>query len=48
MDINHICTHCFKGKTVVILLLKRIDQKQNELLQALDRLVDILMKYVNS
>ena len=32
----------------VILLLKRLDQKQNELLDALDRIIDILEKYVNS
>ena len=94
MDINHVCTHCLKGKTVfrisldlydengllrrgvtqmkkfeftcnycskksfcdfyrfshpdVILLLKRLDQKQNELLEALDKIIDLLMKYVNS
>ena len=93
MDINHVCTHCMRGKTVfhisldlydengllrrgvtrmkkfeficdycfkksfsdfyrfshpdVILLLKRIDQKQNELVQALDNIIDILMNYVN-
>ena len=32
----------------VILLLKRLDRKQNELLDALDRLIDILEKYINS
>lgn len=93
MDINHVCIHCLRGKTVfhisldlydehgllrrgvtrmkkfqficnhcskksfcdfyrfshpdVILLLKRIDQKQNELVQALDNIIDILMNYVN-
>ena len=94
MDINHVCTHCLRGKTVfhisldlydengllrrgvtrmkkfkficdhcskksfcdfyrfshpdVILLLKRIDQKQNELIHALDNIIDILMNYVNN
>ena len=93
MDINHVCTHCLRGKTVfhisldlydengllrrgvtrmkkftftcdhcskksfcdfyrfshpdVILLLKRINQKQNELVQALENIIDILMNYVN-
>ena len=32
----------------VILLLKRIDRKQNELLDAVDRIIDILEKYVKS
>ena len=32
----------------VILLLKRFDRKQNELLDALNRIIDILEKYVNS
>ena len=32
----------------VILLLKCLDRKQNELLDALDRIIDILEKYVNS
>ena len=32
----------------VILLLKRLDQKQNELLDALNRIIDILEKYINS
>ena len=32
----------------VILLLKRLDRKQNELLDALERIIDILEKYVNS
>ena len=31
----------------VILLLKRLDEKHNELVEALDKIVDILIKYVN-
>lgn len=32
----------------VILLLKRLDRKQNELLDMLNKLIDVLEKYVNS
>ena len=32
----------------VILLLKRLDQKQNELLDMLNKLIDVLENYVNS
>ena len=32
----------------VILLLKRLDRKQNELLNALNGIIDILEKYLNS
>ena len=32
----------------VILLLKRLDQKQNELIKALDNIIDILEKYVKN
>ena len=51
------CDYCSKKSFVdfyrfshpdVILLLKRLDRKQNELLDALDRIIDILEKYVNS
>ena len=32
----------------VILLLKRLERKQNELLNALNGIIDILEKYLNS
>ena len=32
----------------VILLLKRLDRKQNELLDALNQIIDVLEKYINS
>ena len=32
----------------VILFLRQLDQKQNELLDALDRVIDILEEYINS
>ena len=32
----------------VILLLKRLDRKQNELIRALDGIIDILEKYMES
>ena len=32
----------------VILLLKRLDRKQNELLDALNKIIDVLEKYINS
>ena len=50
------CDHCSKKSFFdfyrfshpdVILLLKRLDRKQNELIKTLDNLIDILQKYVN-
>ena len=51
------CEHCSKKSYCdfyrfshpdVILLLKRLDQKQNELLNSLNKIIDILIEYVNT
>ena len=51
------CEYCFRKSFFnfyrlshpdVILLLKRLDRKQNELLNALNSIIDILEKYIKS
>ena len=51
------CEHCSKKSFLdfyrfshpdVILLLKRLDRKQDELIRALDQIITILEKYVSS
>ena len=51
------CDYCLRKSFVdfyrfshpdVILFLRQLDQKQNELLDALDRVIDILEEYINS
>ena len=42
------CDYCSKKSFLDFLLLKRLDQKQDELIHALDKIITVLEKYVSS